>query len=44
MARFIRNDRYLFVPVLSRQFKKINKIKDIRKSEWKDLEAFFYPI
>jgi len=37
----IRNDRYLFVPVLSRQFKKINKIKDIPKSEWKDLEAFF---
>ena len=37
----IRNDRYFFVPVLSKEFSGIKKIEDLPGTELKEIEDFF---
>ena len=40
-GKTIRNDRYFFIPILSRQFKKIEEINDLPKQFRKETEDFF---
>ena len=40
-GKTIRNDRYFFVPVLSKQFKDVQKIKDLPSKFRKETERFF---
>lgn len=37
----VRNDRYFFIPVLSKQFEHIESLKDIPESQMKEIEEFF---
>jgi inorganic pyrophosphatase len=37
----VRNDRFLLVPVLSKQFEKLEKIEDMSQEELKELGNFF---
>jgi inorganic pyrophosphatase len=37
----VRNDRYFFIPVLSKQFEHIESLKDIPKDQMKEIEEFF---
>lgn len=40
-SKKIRNDRYFFVPDLSKQFAAISEIKDLPEKEIKEIENFF---
>lgn len=37
----VRNDRFFFIPVLSKQFEHIESLKDIPEAHMKEIEEFF---
>lgn len=39
--KMVRNDRFFFVPVLSKQFSKVTSIEDLSKQQRKEMGMFF---